>query len=115
MFFVLSKLLGFFAIPSNLVVLIGIVGLSLCYQPVLRARTMACICEPRCSGDPRPLAPRQCIDHPFGASVPAVGCDARGAGWDRRARWSDRWVGPRQRGGIERGGRTVDRGARVSA
>jgi uncharacterized SAM-binding protein YcdF (DUF218 family) len=29
MFFVLSKLLGFFAIPSNLVVLIGIVGLSL--------------------------------------------------------------------------------------
>jgi hypothetical protein len=26
MFFVLSKLLGFFAIPSNLVVLIGIVG-----------------------------------------------------------------------------------------
>jgi len=28
MFFVLSKLLGFFAIPSNLVVLIGIVGLS---------------------------------------------------------------------------------------
>jgi hypothetical protein len=29
MFFVLSKLLGFFAIPSNLVVLIGIVGLFL--------------------------------------------------------------------------------------
>ncbi len=28
MFFVLSKLLGFFATPSNLVVLIGIVGLS---------------------------------------------------------------------------------------
>jgi hypothetical protein len=29
MFVVLSKLLGFFAIPSNLVVLIGIVGLFL--------------------------------------------------------------------------------------
>jgi uncharacterized SAM-binding protein YcdF (DUF218 family) len=29
MFFVLSKLLGFFAIPSNLVILIGIVGLLL--------------------------------------------------------------------------------------
>ena len=43
-----------------------------------------------------------------------MGCDPRGAGWDRRARWRDRWVGPRQ-GGIERGGRTVDRGARVSA
>jgi uncharacterized SAM-binding protein YcdF (DUF218 family) len=37
MFFVLSKLLGFFAIPSNLVVLIGIVGLFLLPTRVARA------------------------------------------------------------------------------
>jgi uncharacterized SAM-binding protein YcdF (DUF218 family) len=37
MFFILSKLLGFFAIPSNLVVLIGIVGLLL--LPTRFART----------------------------------------------------------------------------
>ena len=37
MFFVLSKLLGFFAIPSNLVVLIGIVGLFLLSTRFARA------------------------------------------------------------------------------
>jgi hypothetical protein len=57
MFFVLSKLLGFFAIPSNLIVLIGIVGLF--YQAELfRDRFAAPACANRNAFGNRLLARR---------------------------------------------------------
>jgi len=115
MFFVLSKLLGFFAIPSNLVVLIGIVGLSLLPTRFASAgRWLAFVSlvvlailglSPVGNALIIPLehrfSPRDATrGAPDGIVVLGGAIDG---------------LGPRQRCGIERGGRTIDRGARVSA
>ncbi len=50
MFFVLSKILGFFAIPSNLVLSLGLLGLALVATRFARGGPAARLCEPgRCS------------------------------------------------------------------
>ena len=118
MFFVLSKVLGFFAIPSNLVISIGLAGPAaagdaLCGAPGDGSQSASLVA----AGDPRPFAGRQCADHPAGAAVSAVGCRARGARRHHRARRGDlarRFGGP-QRGGAQRGGRAHDRRCRAGA
>ena len=80
MFFVLSKVLGFFATPSNLVISLGLVRPRFCCARALPAPAPA-----RGSGSLvalamlGPVAARQCADHSAGAALSALGRRARRA------------------------------------
>jgi choline dehydrogenase-like flavoprotein len=73
----------------------GPVGSALAVDLVRRGLSVILLESGLANPDAKILARRQCIDHPVGESVPAMGRNARGAGRDYRARWCDRWFGSR--------------------
>ena len=75
MFFTLSKVLGFFANPSNLVVAFGIAGLVLLATRWARAGA-GWLGQALRPGGARPFPYWQCPDHPAGAALPALGQSA---------------------------------------
>src|SRR3954452_11359027 len=102
MFFVLSKVLGFFAIPSNLVILLGIGGALLFWSALFRhpvqsrhpardrrgasvalalssRRLAAHDREPARACPDGAVAAWQCADHSAGEPVSSLGCGTRGA------------------------------------
>ena len=80
MFFVLSKILGFFALPSNVMIAIGLVGLVLLLYAIYAARELAHHYEPRADCTVWPVAARQCADTAAGAAFSTLGRYARTAG-----------------------------------
>ena len=86
MFFVVSKIVGFFAIPSNLVISIGIVGLLLLPTRFARAGRRLAFASLILLAIARPVADRQCVDHSAGRALSGLECRGRPAGRHRRAR-----------------------------
>ena len=117
MFFILSKMLGFFALPSNILISIGLVGLVLLCTRFRRLGQLARGHQPRAHRLRRLFAARQRFDPAAGAALPAVGRVARPAGRHRRARRRDlagHFGGARRRR-AQRSGRAHHRHRRACA
>ena len=104
MFFVLSKILGFFALPSNVMIAIGLVGLVLFCTRFTRLASWLDRHKPRADCGRWLVAARQRADTAAGAAVSALGRFARAAGRHCRARRRDLAgrVGRARRGGARR-------------
>ena len=117
MFFYASKILGFFAIPSNFVILVGIAGALLLRTRFSRAGWRLVIASLVAARGARALAGRQCADRAAGGALPALGPRPRRAARHRRAgrRAHARRLARPQRRGAQRGRRAHDRGRRARA
>ena len=115
--FYASKIFGFFAIPSNFIILLGLFGALLLRTRFSRCGLAARDREPGAAGGDRAFAGRQCADRAAGAALPALGPQPRRAARHRRARrraQSRRLARPQHRC-AQRSGRTPHRGGRARA
>ena len=101
MFFIVSKILGFFALPSNIILALGFVGVVLLRTRFARAGRALVTASIVLFAAVRAAADRQGADRAAGGSLSAMGCRARRAGRHRGAGW-------RHRSGIRRGARRAD-------
>ena len=92
MFFALSKILAFFAVPSNLLFLIAAVGVVLMVTRFARAGRGLAVLGVRIARHRRTVAARQCADPAARAAFPGVGCLARRA--RRHRHFGRRRIGP---------------------
>ena len=91
MFFVLSKVLGFFALPSNFIISVGLVGLVLLCTRFTRLGSWLDRYKPRADRPCWIIATRQCTDIAAGAAVSALGRHRAGrptasSSWAARSR-----------------------------